>query len=152
MSAPSEARQGLRTEGNVVWIRTVGDIGQLVRERRKQLGLSQAELARRAGVSRQWILDLEHGKPTAEVSLVLKALAATGLHLDAYDPHQRGESASGAGAGLFSAAGEVLERHRPTGMRPRTLGTRPPRLAAGDSTAAPAAPARGRTRKRRPEP
>jgi HTH-type transcriptional regulator/antitoxin HipB len=126
-----------------VWIRTADDIAQLVRERRKQLGLSQAELARRAGVSRQWIVDLEHGKPTAEVSLVLKTVAAAGLHLDAFDPHQRvGSSAQGTGGRLFDAANEVLEQHRPAGMRLRTLTTRPPRSPVAKKKSAPGSPAR----------
>lgn len=105
----------------------MGDIAQLVRERRRQMGLSQAELARKAGVSRQWIVDLERGKPTAETALVLNTLAATGLHLDAYDPRQRVLAAGGAE--LSDAVNEVLEQHRPAGMRLRTLSTRPPREA-----------------------
>jgi HTH-type transcriptional regulator/antitoxin HipB len=110
-----------------MWIRTVGDIAQLVRERRMELGLSQLELARKAGVSRQWIVDLEHGKPTAEVSLVLQTLAATGLHLDAHDPHQRRQVTNVGGTDLLDAADQVLEQHRLGGIRPRTLSTRPPR-------------------------
>lgn len=135
-----------------MWIRTVDDIAKLVRERRKQVGLSQAELARRAGVSRQWIVDLEHGKPTAEVSLVLRALAATGLHLDAYDPRQREEFSGGSGASLFAAAREVLEQHRPAGMQRRTLSTRPPRPPAVEPGPAPATPARGGDREPGREP
>ena len=123
-----------------MWIRTIGDIAGLVRARRKELGLSQVELARRVGVSRKWIIDLERGKPTAEVSLVLNTLAATGLHLDAYDPRQRGASLPANVADRFDAAQEVLEAHLPAGTRLRTLSTRPPR---GSGRARPA-PARGR--------
>jgi HTH-type transcriptional regulator/antitoxin HipB len=35
----------------------------------------------RVGVSRQWIVEVEHGKPRAAVGLVLQTLEALGLHL-----------------------------------------------------------------------
>lgn len=108
-----------------MWIRTVDDVAQLVRDRRKQLKLSQMELARRAGVSRQWIVDLERGKPTAEVSLVLRTLAAAGLHLDARDPAHRPD-ASDADT-VIDAGHEVIEHHRVAGAPLRTLSTRPRR-------------------------
>jgi HTH-type transcriptional regulator/antitoxin HipB len=52
-----------------------------VRGRRLDLGLSQAELARRAGVSRQWVNEFEAGKPAAELALVLRLLDALALEL-----------------------------------------------------------------------
>lgn len=61
--------------------RTAEDIGLIVRDRRQALGLSQAELAQRVGVSRQWVVELEGGKQRAEVGLVLRALAAMDLHV-----------------------------------------------------------------------
>jgi transcriptional regulator with XRE-family HTH domain len=45
--------------------------------------MTQSRLAKTAGVSRRWLSDLESGKPTAEVGLVLKVLNALGLVLDA---------------------------------------------------------------------
>ncbi len=62
--------------------RTPKDIGLLLREQRRSLGLDQLELARRAGVSRQWIIEVEKGKPRAAVGLMLRALAALDLTLD----------------------------------------------------------------------
>lgn len=59
------------------------DLGLLVRERRHVVGISQAELARSVGVSRQWIIEIEQGKDRAEFALVLKALYALGLGLEA---------------------------------------------------------------------
>lgn len=111
-----------------MWIRTVEDVAQLVRDRRKQLGLSQMELARQAGVSRQWLVDFEQCKPTAEISLVLKTLAAVGLQLDARDPKHRSEGSDAAS--VIDAARKVMEKHRPTGTPLRTLITRPPRTPA----------------------
>lgn len=57
-------------------IRTPRDLGLVIADRRRQLGLDQADLARRAGVSRQWIIAIEKGKPRAELGLVLRTLRA----------------------------------------------------------------------------
>ncbi|HXT37136.1 MAG TPA: helix-turn-helix domain-containing protein [Chloroflexota bacterium] len=53
-----------------------------VRGRRTDLKLSQAELARRAGVSRKWISEFEAGKPTTELGLAIHVLEELGLVLD----------------------------------------------------------------------
>jgi HTH-type transcriptional regulator/antitoxin HipB len=66
-------------------IRSIRDLAAVVRGRRKDLGLSQAELATRAGVSRKWIYQFEAGKPTAELRLILRVLDALGLALDVAD-------------------------------------------------------------------
>lgn len=62
--------------------RTPEDLGILLRERRTALGLSQAALAERVGVSRQWIVDLEQGKPRLEIGLVLRTAEALGQILE----------------------------------------------------------------------
>jgi HTH-type transcriptional regulator/antitoxin HipB len=62
-------------------IRTAKDIGALIRDQRKKQKLDQAELAKRVGVNRRWVLEVEAGKPRAEIGLVLKALDALGLAL-----------------------------------------------------------------------
>lgn len=53
-----------------------------MRGRRTDLGMSQAELAKRAGVSRKWIYEFEAGKPTAEFGLLLRVLDALGLGIE----------------------------------------------------------------------
>jgi len=58
---------------------TAADIGAMIRGRRRKLGLDQGTLARRAGVGRQWIVDVEKGKPRAGIELVLRTLTAIGL-------------------------------------------------------------------------
>lgn len=63
-------------------VRTASELGLLVRERRKELGLDQQTLATRIGVSRLWVIQFERGKPRAEVGLVLRALLALELHVD----------------------------------------------------------------------
>lgn len=55
------------------------ELGAAIRAERRRLGLSQAALAERAGVGRDWIIGLEKGKPTAEVGLVLRTVRALGL-------------------------------------------------------------------------
>ncbi len=60
-------------------ITSIRDIAAVVRGRRLNLGLSQAEVARIAGVSRQWVSEFESGKPTAELGLVIRLLEALRL-------------------------------------------------------------------------
>ena len=60
-------------------VRTARALGLLVRERRRELGLNQAELAARAGVGRQWIVGIERGKPRAQIELLLATLQVLGL-------------------------------------------------------------------------
>jgi HTH-type transcriptional regulator/antitoxin HipB len=63
--------------------RTPADLGAVIRDRRKQLKLDQAAFAKQIGVSRQWLIEVEHGHPRAELGLVLRAIDALGIHLDA---------------------------------------------------------------------
>ncbi len=64
-------------------IRTPADLGAIIRERRKQLRLGQAELATLIGVSRQWIVGIERGRSRAELGLVLRTLDTLGMRLEA---------------------------------------------------------------------
>ena len=59
------------------------DIGALIREHRRQRGLDQATFARHVGVSRQWVIDVEHGHPRAELGLVLRVLKDLTIPLEA---------------------------------------------------------------------
>ncbi len=67
----------------MIHLRTPKDIGALVRDRRRRLGLDQAELAEKVSVSRLWINQVERGKPGASLGLILRALAAVGVSLTA---------------------------------------------------------------------
>ena len=60
---------------------TAMDLAQIAGDLRRGLKIRQADLARRAGVSRQWIVAMEQGKPTLEVGLVLRTLEVLGLEL-----------------------------------------------------------------------
>jgi HTH-type transcriptional regulator/antitoxin HipB len=75
-------------------VRSIRGLAAAVRGRRIDLGLSQANLAARAGVSRKWIYEFEAGKPKAEFGLVLRVLDALALSLELApldDAHAAGE-------------------------------------------------------------
>ncbi|MGO9559473.1 MAG: helix-turn-helix domain-containing protein [Acidimicrobiales bacterium] len=63
-------------------INSISDVAASVRGRRRDLGLSQADLAARAGVSREWVNSFEAGKATVEFGLVIRLLDALDLGLD----------------------------------------------------------------------
>ena len=60
------------------------DMGRVVQGRRLALGMTQAELASLAGVSRTWIVGLEAGRQRAELGLVLRILFVMDLALDSF--------------------------------------------------------------------
>tara|TARA_R110002096_G_scaffold433667_1_gene652973 strand:+ start:266 stop:541 length:276 start_codon:yes stop_codon:yes gene_type:complete len=62
-------------------IKHLEDLSTFARERRKELGWNQKDLAEKAGVNRWWIIDFERGKPTVELRLVLATLNALNLEL-----------------------------------------------------------------------
>jgi HTH-type transcriptional regulator/antitoxin HipB len=64
-------------------VKSPADLGHLVRDFRIQRGLTQAALADEVGASRKWLIDLEAGKRTADLSLVLRTLNVLGIELDA---------------------------------------------------------------------
>jgi HTH-type transcriptional regulator/antitoxin HipB len=75
-------------------LRTPRDVGAIVRQCRRELHLDQRTLAERVGVSRQWIIDCEKGKPRAELGLVLRTLTVLGLRLSAgAEPVSKAKSA-----------------------------------------------------------
>jgi HTH-type transcriptional regulator/antitoxin HipB len=59
-------------------LRSARDAGELIADARRRLRWSQAELAEKIGVSRQWVSYVERGRTTAEFQLVLQALQALG--------------------------------------------------------------------------
>ncbi|MBW4026187.1 MAG: helix-turn-helix transcriptional regulator [Acidobacteria bacterium] len=79
-------------------IRTAADLGAFIRERRVKLAMDQSGLAEKAGTSRKWIVEVEQGKPRAEIGLVLRTLKALGVSLDlAADRTQKTVAASEPG-------------------------------------------------------
>jgi transcriptional regulator with XRE-family HTH domain len=57
------------------------DLGAAIRRRRRLLMITQEELAASIGVSRRVIGQLENGKETVHVGIVLRAARAVGLNV-----------------------------------------------------------------------
>jgi len=62
-------------------IRTIDELSQFIRQQRKSIGLSQADLAGASGLGVRFIHDLERGKPTCEVGKTLQALSMLGIEV-----------------------------------------------------------------------
>ena len=62
-------------------IRSVEELGEAIRTRRKELHYTQAFLAELTGVSVSFISDVERGKATAEIGKTLQLLMILGLDL-----------------------------------------------------------------------
>lgn len=62
-------------------IHDIADLGRLVRETRKAQGIDQAAAAGMSAVSPRWLGELERGKETLRVGLVLRVLHRLGLEI-----------------------------------------------------------------------
>src|SRR5580704_7236129 len=100
MSSIVDFLQSKRSRTNqaqtMIPVRNLKDLGAVIRERRRQLRLDQKALAERVGVSRQWIVEAEHGKPRAAVGLILQTLEALGLQLGVDEAPKGRQDASAA--------------------------------------------------------
>jgi transcriptional regulator with XRE-family HTH domain len=61
---------------------SVLDARSMARARRLELRLTQEEVARRTGTSRQWVVGFENGDSGTELGMVLRLFAALELVLD----------------------------------------------------------------------
>lgn len=57
------------------------ELGLLIRSVRRASGVRIDDLAATAGLSKQFVQDVEHGKPTVQFGLVLKLLVELGIPL-----------------------------------------------------------------------
>ena len=62
-------------------VHTADQLGSALRTARKQLGLTQPQLALAAGVGTRFIVDLESGKATVRLEHVLRVIDALGGEL-----------------------------------------------------------------------
>jgi y4mF family transcriptional regulator len=60
---------------------TPKELGNTVRNARRALGLHQEELAGAANVGPRFVIELEAGKPTAQIGKTLAVLDALGCHV-----------------------------------------------------------------------
>jgi HTH-type transcriptional regulator/antitoxin HipB len=91
-------------------IHTPAQLGAAIRHQRKLLKLDQAALAKRIGVSRQWIIGIEKGRARAELGLVLRAIEAVGLALEIFLPNPRPKTSPGPDIDAIVAAAKKKPR------------------------------------------
>ena len=60
-------------------IQSTQDIGQSIRKVRKQLAITQSDLALTAGTGLRFIIELEKGKATCQIGKVLQVLQVLGI-------------------------------------------------------------------------
>jgi len=71
---------------------TPHEIGKLVRNTRKSLGVTQKSLALAAGTGLRFVIDLERGKETCEIGKVLAILNGLGIKITLTPPKpEKGE-------------------------------------------------------------
>jgi HTH-type transcriptional regulator / antitoxin HipB len=71
-------------------VRTVNELGALIRRLRKERGWTQDELATRAGISRRTLVALEGGSPRGEIGIVVRVVAALDRELGVYERSNSG--------------------------------------------------------------
>lgn len=72
---------------------TTIELEKLVKQRRKELRMSQSDLAMVSVAGRRFISDLENGKESCELGLTLRVLANLGIDL-AIQPRSHGDGAT----------------------------------------------------------
>ena len=60
-------------------IENTAALGRMVRQVRTGMGLTQPDLAMTAGVGLRFIVEVEKGKPTAQIGKVLRVLRTLGI-------------------------------------------------------------------------
>ena len=61
-------------------------LGETIHARRKQLKITQKDLALTCGTGLRFLVDLEKGKPTCQIGKILQVLQALGLELHLTTP------------------------------------------------------------------
>lgn len=61
-------------------------LGTIIRARRKELKVTQKDLALTCGTGLRFIIDLEKGKPTCQIGKMLQVIQALGLNLQITNP------------------------------------------------------------------
>ncbi len=65
-------------------------IGDLVRQTRKAMGVTQKDLALTSGTGLRFIIELEKGKPTSQIGKVLTVLQTLGIKITLTPPVIKG--------------------------------------------------------------
>src|SRR5690606_21354188 len=107
-----ECHRAVTSEEAMPIIQTPNELGLAIRSRRKELGWDQATLAKQVGVTRQWVIEIEKGKPRAELALAMRALRVLGLSLNVEaKPEGGGEREAAAGSPNLDI-NAIVERNR----------------------------------------
>ena len=67
------------------------ELGRIVKQERKAMGLTQADLALTSGTGTRFISDLESGKPTCQIGKTLTVLKTLGLRFTLSSPNSSRE-------------------------------------------------------------
>jgi y4mF family transcriptional regulator len=70
---------------------TAAQIGKLIRDTRKKLGVTQKDLALTSGTGMRFIIDLEKGKETCEIGKALAVLNTLGIKITLTPPPAEAE-------------------------------------------------------------
>ena len=62
-------------------ISTMKELGRAIRDRRKELGYTQAFVADYAGVSTSFLSELENGKETIQIGKMLEVISLLGMDI-----------------------------------------------------------------------
>jgi y4mF family transcriptional regulator len=81
--APSKPSRQTEAAPSEVAVVNPADLGALIRAARQRMHLSQQAFADVAGVGRRFVSELEHGKATLEIGLVLRVCIAAGVNIHA---------------------------------------------------------------------
>jgi len=65
---------------------TSKDIGQIIRQTRKAMNITQKDLALTSGTGLRFIVDLEKGKETCQLGKTLTVLQTLGIRIDLRPP------------------------------------------------------------------
>jgi HTH-type transcriptional regulator / antitoxin HipB len=60
---------------------TTHDVGRLVHDTRKKLGVTQKDVALTSGTGLRFVIDLEKGKPTCEIGKALTVIQTLGIRI-----------------------------------------------------------------------
>ena len=68
---------------------TAKQIGEIVKRTRKNLGVTQADLALTSGTGLRFIIELERGKPTCQLEKTLTVLHTLGIRIELHLPSEK---------------------------------------------------------------
>ncbi len=71
---------------------TPEQLGEIVRKTRKEMGVTQSDLALTSGTGLRFISDLENGKPTCQLGKVLTVLQTLGMRIELLPPPTTGRA------------------------------------------------------------